>query len=243
MLFLRSVFFFCFAAALAQADLKSELVEITRDSKVMTRVQYNQWSGEEPSPVIDFLTSGQKMNSVTAYLSVSDLSKKNQILCLMDSGLIHPWAENKEVLQYLTLIEQQKYTLRKSFEFLKALDLEKQQVLLLKTKPDDVIESVIYNSNGVCTFKILSQQKKYQIDQDCSLISDRAAVQSKYDSNDVFKEQWIEFNCYQKNKDEPLRAFIRDIDLLKMPGVKTGCIKSAQKVLTAAKCKNMSNGK
>jgi len=227
---------FFILSAVAQADLRSELVEVQRKGKIKTRVLYNEWSGEEPVPVIDLMSSTQKMVTVKAYRSVTDLSKKQQISCLMDSGLIHPWSENKEVLNYLSLVEQQSYVFLKAFEFKKAVDLDTSQSTSLKVQTDDTIESVIYNSNGVCTFKIITANKKFQVSLDCTLVSDRTIFKPRFDSSDVFKEQWIEFNCYQKNQDIPQKAYIRDIDLLKIPQVQVGCVAKGQKVFSASDC-------
>lgn len=232
---------FFILSAVARADLRSDLVEVQRKGKIKTRVLYNEWSGEEPAPVIDLMSSTQKMVSVKAYRSVTDLSKKQQISCLMDTGLIHPWSENKEVLNYLSAVEQQTYVFLKEFEFKKAVDLETSQSTSLKVQADDTIESVIYNSNGVCTYKIITANKKFQVSQDCTLVSDRTIFKPRFDSSDVFKEQWIEFNCYQKNQDIPQKAYIRDIDLLKIPQVQVGCVAKGQKVFSASVCSKSSS--
>ncbi len=229
---------FFILSAVAQADLRSELVEVQRGGKIKTRVLYNEWSGEEPAPVIDLMSSTKKMISIKAYRSVNDLSKKQQVSCLMDTGLIHPWSENKEVLNYLSLVEQQSYIFLKAFEFKKATELQTSQTTALKVQADDTIESVIYNSNGVCTFKIITANKKFQVSQDCTLVSDRTVFKPRFDSSDIFKEQWIEFNCYQKNQDTPQKAYIRDIDLLKIPQVQIGCVAKGQKVFSASFCPN-----
>lgn len=198
---------------------------ITRSGIKKTRVAYNFWSGEWPNPVID-VNSDKKTGETTiqAYTTLRTPSEDNQVSCTIKNGLYHPWSKtDHSSIIYYSISSREEY-LAKEDTFLPMFDNEGNEKRLQIPK-DSLISNVIYYAEGFCGAILRMGEKARAISANCDFFSENKSLVLKTTNEDKdYSEQWLYLKCSERDKHgEPIKAFVRDEEILKQPGIKQGC--------------------
>lgn len=185
---------------------------ITRGLKTKDRLSFNFWNGEYPSPIIDLNSKSKGQTKIQAFTTLRTLEKMKS--CTILNGIYHPWSKTaNSATNYYSITAIQEYDVLDSSHF-----------GISKTKGNSRIIDVIYLAEGSCKGKSILNKVEKTIEFSCSDL-DNKKLATKTSKEDKFDEQWIQLKC-QEGGD----AFIRDKDLLKIPGAKEGTLLSYGKV-------------
>ncbi len=199
------------ATAMASSDLYKLTVE--RGGVKHEQVAYSDWSGEWPRPIIDVSTNKPGITKIKGFRSLRTLDQP--VECNILNGIYHPWGATKNsVISYYTIVGQSDYKVVKEHEVGEGFD---RQTL----KVGDIVQNVIYGSEGSCWAQIAragSPLKDYEFFCD---EMDKKEYFEKIKSTEGLNEQWLYLRCTNG-----LKVFIRDEELLKMPGVTHGTFSS-----------------
>lgn len=199
------------ATLLLQTSALAEPVDaykanVRRNNVTAQRLIYNFWSGEYPAPVIDVHASKSGTTKINAHKSLRMLDEA--VSCTIKNGLYHPWSDNKtSVRDYYTVTDMADYEVKHQVELDGVL------------QPGDRLINVFPFAEGLCKGTLQSKSRKENIQFSCDALDDPDQFKNLTPTADRFHEQWLYLSCA-----EGYAAFVRDEDLLKQPGIKTGRI-------------------
>lgn len=198
----------------AVASSSAYQLAVTRGDLTRTRVAYNFWSGEYPTPVIDVTEN----TTITAYQSLRTLDKP--VACTISQGLYHPWSEtSNSVMLYYTIAAVNSYSVVRDFTLEEANVSSDPMISGVEFSIGDQVVNVIYLSEGWCrgTQRTPSGQRT-DVDFFCDDITtsdNLRVIQEDWD----YQEQWMYLSC-----SEGYTAFVQDQSLLAQPKIKEGQI-------------------
>lgn len=195
----------------------STLANVVRNEKIDTRVIYDIWSTEYPSPVIDVNSRNRKgTTTVKAHRFLQDLS--SPVNCEIKNGLYHPWSQTaRSAKGYYTVTKHQLYRANKKNN---ALDPK------LQISEGSLISEVVYLSEGFCSAVLLSNEENQTkttakvIDSfDCQTLIDNPLFTSLGTDKEIPDEQYVKLKC-----EDGTIAYANDEDMLAAQGAKQGQI-------------------
>lgn len=207
-------------------SLGSYKLPITRNGKKSTRIAYNLWSGEWPSPIID--VKSHKMDGFTtiqAFTNLRSPTEADRVSCTIKNGLYHPWSEKDPSIENY-------YTITNVADF-KVIKKTAYEIYNLKTRTIETAQvpkgaeflNVVYYAENYCgaIYKLGKTLKSFS--QHCDFFYNNPdMIQTSQPESDKFNEQWLYFTCQEKDASgKPIKAFIRDEELMKHPEIKSGC--------------------
>ncbi len=202
----------------------SKITSIVRENQWHTRVSYEFWSGEYPSPVIDL--SAKVVGKSTIKVERSYETPGKTAMCTVDNGVYHPWSTTTNAT-YITIAALKEYKLTRAFDFEsnsydeKSGDIKTEKI---KAQHGDVVTRVVYLGEGYCSAELIYQPnlQRKEVDFFCGDIDDTSIFkETKQSQSDNFSEQWIAFTCA-----EGFTGYIQDKQLLASPGARPGRILS-----------------
>lgn len=215
-------------AASAQTEPASKLQTIVRNNKSQTVVQYDFWSYEYPSPVIDVKSKQTGGTTVTAQKSFVQLG--HDVPCTIKNGIYHPWSSTENsVEKFVTLTSLREFRARRTHT-LAYPDYSEEKGPFeskIKVQRGDIFTRLIYTSEGYCNVEhVNSKHVRKELVVECSIFDNKRLYAETAKSTPApkegetgYAEQWLHLSCA-----EGYSAFIRDEDLLKAPAVKMGAI-------------------
>jgi hypothetical protein len=218
---------------------ESYSLPITRQGVTTTRVAYNFWSGEWPTPVIDINSEKAGATTIQAYRTLRDPKETDKVACTIANGLYHPWSKkDPSIIIYYSLSSRESYTAKED-TFLPMYDAEGNEKRLEIPK-DSVISNVIYYAENYCGAILRMGKKARSISASCDFFSEnKSLVMTSKKEKDDYSEQWLYLQCAEKNADgSPLKAFVRDEEILKQAEIKQGCPAEYGSVQSAKNCGN-----
>ncbi len=205
-----------FVSQSAYSQVESYLIPVTRDGVKETRLVYNLWSDEYPSPVINV---SQDME-ISAHASVRKLDEVKS--CTIEKGIYHPWSQTKNSIEvYYTITERSSYK-AKADTVVQETFSEATGIGSISVKKGDRVDNIIYLSEGWCLGDLVTKNgTPLKTEFICDSVVDNSDFQSVYKAfgEGGFFEQWMYLSCA-----EGYNAFVKDSDLLEMPHVKEGQI-------------------
>jgi hypothetical protein len=203
--------------AFTQERRLTTLANVTRNGQSETRVIYDIWSAEYPSPVIDVNSRDKKgTTTVKAHRFLQDLS--NPVNCEIKNGLYHPWSQTaRSAKGYYTVTKHDMYRVNM-----------KNNVLDTKVQISEgsLISEVVYLSEGFCSGVVLSNDGKNGKTQtklidsfDCQTLIDNPIFTSISSDKEIATEQYVQLKCADGST-----AFALDEEMLAAEGVKQGTI-------------------
>lgn len=210
-------------------SFESYKLPITREGKKTTRVAYNFWSGEYPSPVVDINSDKPGTTTIKAYTELRDPKSTNRVNCTVKNGIYHPWSDkDPSSLTYYSLSSREEYTA-----------IVDTTIGKLKVPKGSVISNVVYYAENYCGAILRNKKTARPISESCDVFRDTKTFERISASEGEFSEQWLYFICAEKKADgSALKVFVRDEDLIKQPGIQTGCPSEYGKVQGAKACAN-----
>lgn len=205
-------------------SFESYKLPITREGQKKTRIAYNFWSGEWPRPVIDVSSSKKGTTTVQALKSLRNPTEADKVQCTIQNGLYHPWSQkDASLITYYTISNVADFDVVNETSY--QLYNEKTQKLeLFKVPKGAKFLNVVYYAENQCgaLYKIGKTSRPFT--ESCDFFYDNKDLK-KTTQEERFSEQWLYLACAEKDavSGKPLKAFIRDQELLKQPGVEAGC--------------------
>lgn len=210
-------------------EASSYKIEIIRDGKTQQKMVYRFWSGEYPQPVIDVKSKTKGKTVITASKSLRN--PLETVSCTINNGIYHPWSQSKKnsSVIFYSVKAQEDYLVKKKTtmdKFVYDSETSSGKTEVYEFNPGDQIQNIYYAGEGYCVgshVQTIKKQKKItEIDFSCELVDDKDSFKrlSAPTAKDDLIEQWLYLSC-----DEGHKAFIKDQDLLAVPGVKEGTIK------------------
>jgi hypothetical protein len=218
---------------------ESYSLPITRQGLTTTRVAYNFWSGEWPTPVIDVNSDKTGSTTIQAYKTLRDPKESDKVACTITNGIYHPWSKkDPSIIIYYSLSSRESYVAKED-TFLPMYDSEGNEKRLQIPK-DSVISNVIYYAENYCGAILRMGKKARSISASCDFFTEnKSLVMTSKKEKDDYSEQWLYLQCAEKNMDgSSLKAFVRDEEILKQPGIKQGCPAEYGQVQGAQSCGN-----
>ncbi len=203
--FISVTFILLFTQVLFAKVRGPELVPITRDGVMTTRIAVDSWLTEYPSPVINVHADNPRgYTEVKGFKSLRKLDKP--MYCRIKNGLYNPWSKTgNSVITYYTLLPLDMY------QVLQATQLDN-----VNLHPGMLLTRVYYGSEGYCDASVMQDRKiTKQINFYCDELEKPAL--KRLTKKDQFQEQWLYLKCTNGNK-----VFIRDEALLNTKGVTKG---------------------
>lgn len=216
-------------AASAQTESASKLQTIVRDNKSQTVVEYDFWSYEYPSPVIDVSSklAGGK-TTITAQKSLVQLGQP--VSCTIKNGIYHPWSSTENSIERFTTLSSLREFRARRAHTLTFPDYSEEKGPFeskIRVRRGDVFTRLIYTSEGYCNVEhVNSKLVRKDLVVECSVFDNKRLYAETAKSTPLpkegetaYSEQWLTLSCA-----EGYSALVRDEDLLKVPTVKMGAI-------------------
>ncbi len=199
----------------SQERRMSTLSNVIRDGKTESRVIYDIWSTEYPSPVIDVSSRNRKGTTIVkAHRFLQDLS--NPVNCEIKNGLYHPWSlTGRSAKGYYTVTKHDLYRVNM-----------KNNVLdpKIQISEGSLISEVVYLSEGFCSAIALENSasqgktKATVVDSfDCQTLIDNPIFTNISPNQEVEDEQYVQLKCADGSI-----AYANDKEMLTADGVKQG---------------------
>ena len=214
MIFSLIMLFLGISGLSAEEIVGSYTLPITRHGVTHSMVAYNFWSGEYPKPVIYLKHTHNNWSKIRGYTSLRNLT--NRKVCTIKSGIYHPWSKDEtSLIDYYSIIPKIDY-----------VAMQNTTLGNQKIKKGDRLENEFYIAEGRCSYLL---NKRRQIATTCieEAIED-TFIFKRIKSSPHPREQWLYLNCR-----EGYKIFVRDIDLLSQPNVRSGAISGYGRVTTA----------
>ncbi|MBC7467618.1 MAG: hypothetical protein H7256_16625 [Bdellovibrio sp.] len=219
-----------------QFSFESFKLPVTRENKVATRVAYNSWSGEWPSPVIDVRSEEPGVTQITGYTNLRNPVASDKTNCTIKNGLYHPWSQtDPSSITYYTIQGEADFkTVRdttKTFYNEKTHKTEK-----IKIPKGTLFSNVVYYGENFCGSIQTVGKTKRPFSEGCDFFFDNKDMVRIADGGD-FSEQWLYLKCEEKDSNgKNVKAFVKDTDLLSQPRISKGCPAEYGKVQSAKNC-------
>ncbi len=210
-------------------SINSYKLSITRGGKASTRVAYNYWSGEYPTPIIDVNSGKTGTTAVDGYLSLRDM--KDIRTCTIKNGVYNPWSKSDASIEnYYTLAAVDDFLVLKDFFMTKTYfgagvkAFEKK----IKVPAGAKIVNVVYGAENYCTATLQIGKNLTPIDESCDFFYENPKnLQKISKENDQFREEWLYLNCSEKSESGgTLKVFVNADALMgqKDKGIREGCM-------------------
>jgi hypothetical protein len=207
-------------------QLDSYKLPITRDSKTTTRIAYNFWSGEWPGPAIDVFSDLKGETKISAYKNLRNPSAADRVDCTIKNGVYHPWSKTDgSAINYYTLWPVEDYKVIKKIVFNPNDVYVGGKTRKLTLPVGTLLLNLVPYAENYCGVTMKIGKNVRPLEGYCPIFTENPSiVRTTPDTDDSFIEQWIYLSCQEKGTDgKPLKAFVKDTDLLAQPGIIQGC--------------------
>ena len=154
-------------------------------------------------PVIDVRAPKGEKVTIQGHASLRKLTEPTKA-CTIEAGIYHPWSDAHNVLVFYSILPLEKYEVRK--------DIEEHGL-----KKGDVLDMVMYASEGYCNYTHISGASKTSAQIFCDSIRGDGFKKVEYPAHP--SEHWLYVQCAEGHK-----AFVQDTDLFKQTGDRAGTI-------------------